>query len=385
MSKETTAKKRTQVDERFWLLLVEACGGRCVVPDCEDPEAKLERGHIRSNASGGTGAFENIQPVCRPCNGRYNQHKEQMGDWRPAGWRDRFLKLVCQGFGVQIGFTDLSPSDRTLSGENSLEKIRVVDWKQIKFIPGNELLNTLVATPSALPGHEIEELLVEVIRLGRSQTVPIAPPDEKVKSRLRRLAGDFGRETFLGCARYFLKQEEWWESPSGRVRPGWMKPWQTFAENWSMYLDDWRASEQRRVKREAEERERAFRDRWMAYLDACKVTWREMMDADREFAERVKKMASGPPQAVSDTDYLRAQDMLGRYRKFASKKAELKFLVKKQMDLMVPVNPDDQEALNLFYRLRELGRNIEKVEDINDPKLIEYYAEAMQLLPPSRR
>lgn len=387
MTKETSAKKRTQVDERFWQLLIEACGGRCVVPDCENPDAKLERGHIRSNASGGTASFENIQPVCRPCNGRYNQHTEQMGEWRPAGWRDRFLKLVCQDFGVQIGFTDLPPSDGTLTDENSLENIRVIDWKQIKFVPGSEVLNTLVPTPSALPG-EIEELLVEVIRLGRNQTVPIAPPDEKVKSRLRRLAGDFGRETFLGCAGYFLKQEEWFEN-SGRVRPGWMKPWQTFAENWSMYLDDWHASEQRRVKQEAGAREQVKRDRWAIYLDAGKVTWSGMADTDREFVGQVSNL-SGEPQAVSDEDYQRAKNILERYRTFANRGRHLAGLIANALAKMVGIgiDPNDEERVELFYRLKDLSRKAEQV-DINDPKLTDYYAEVMPLLrqlePPLRR
>jgi hypothetical protein len=148
-----------------------------------------------------------------------------------------------------------------------------------------------------------------------------------------------------------------------------------------MYLAGAEERARRKAKRDADEWERWRQNRWVTCLDAAKVDWPDMTDADREFVDRAKKL-SGEPGTVSDEAYRLAKDILDRYRAFANRKQTLIGLVDRVMRklTMKPIDPDDDEKVGLFYRLRELGRKVERITDINDPKLADYYAEVMPIL-----
>jgi 5-methylcytosine-specific restriction endonuclease McrA len=51
-----------------WLALVEACGGACLACGVAKPE-DLTVDHVIPLALGGSNTIENIQPLCRTCNG----------------------------------------------------------------------------------------------------------------------------------------------------------------------------------------------------------------------------------------------------------------------------------------------------------------------------
>lgn len=53
--------------EEEWAALLKRHGGRCAY--CGSSE-RIVRDHIRPLSKGGTDLIENIQPLCRPCNGR---------------------------------------------------------------------------------------------------------------------------------------------------------------------------------------------------------------------------------------------------------------------------------------------------------------------------
>src|SRR5258707_7861631 len=133
-------KKRRPVDEPIWKLFVIACGSRCV--NCLRPDESLQRGHIQSHKDDGPDHFNNLMPLCAKCNGK-NNNTFTMGDLRPLGWVDTFIKLLAQSLGARTLVTG-GPSVPTGStGTNPSDSKRVVTWNDITFERVNEPITPL--------------------------------------------------------------------------------------------------------------------------------------------------------------------------------------------------------------------------------------------------
>lgn len=83
--------------EAEWLALLDACNWSCVrcgrhVSDLESiypgREIALEVDHIVPLSRGGSGAIDNIQPLCSGCN---NQKRARSEDYRPPEVKERFV------------------------------------------------------------------------------------------------------------------------------------------------------------------------------------------------------------------------------------------------------------------------------------------------------
>jgi 5-methylcytosine-specific restriction endonuclease McrA len=72
-----------------WDSFIESCGGACVM--CGDRGRYLERDHILPKYQGGDETLENSQPVCARCNSGKGPDST---DYRPKGWREKFIALL---------------------------------------------------------------------------------------------------------------------------------------------------------------------------------------------------------------------------------------------------------------------------------------------------
>jgi hypothetical protein len=380
MPKPTAKPKRFLLDDYLWAIFVDACGGKCVACNAA---GDLQRGHIHRHADGGPVSLENLMPLCAPCNGRNNK-LFNMDDTRPSHWRSNFMKLVAKNLRVKPVINRVThataKNDKGVQGsgdQNSLRNKEVIGWEELIFEYDSELSTPLPSTPSHPLLGEVLGTVQELVRRGANWRVPTPPPKEKCQDKLKRLVQRHGSKNFLAAGFEFLSQELWFDDGGYRID---RDPWQTFADNFDMYLVDAEKRASRKVKREADERERLKSDRWATYLDAGKVTWPEMTDCDREFVDGMKNL-SGEPREVNDDDYQRAKDILDRYRVFANRKKALADLISKTLNrLMGKIDANDEEKVFLYYKLRELSREVDAVKDITDPKLAEYYAEVIPLL-----
>jgi hypothetical protein len=71
-----------------WAALFSACGSACL--KCGATE-KVERDHITPIYQGGSDSIENIQPLCRSCNGAKGPDNT---DLRPENWRGRLSSAI---------------------------------------------------------------------------------------------------------------------------------------------------------------------------------------------------------------------------------------------------------------------------------------------------
>jgi hypothetical protein len=375
-----TQKNQTRflLDKYLWDVFVAACGGKCVAPGCTETEG-LQRGHIRSHAAGGLSVLENLQPLCATHNGRYTK-THSMDDDRPPDWRSNFVKQVASELRLRMAvlpFDKKQGPSYTLNPQNSLEKKQVITWERVIFEHDSELTTPLANVSTPLPSSEVSASVHELIRRGTKHIAPIPPPSEKCKDKLKHLVDRHGRVAFLRAGQELLDQKQWFENDGRRV-PGWSDPWTTFAANFDIYLADADERVAMLTKQATADRERVKQDRWQTYLDAAKVNWLEMVGADKEFAAKVQG-STGEPQVISEVDYQQAKDILDRYRTFANKRRQLLDLVGRTLDKMT-VDGNDQEQIELYYKLKELRSKVSATRDLNDPKLAEYYAEVMPLL-----
>src|SRR5437016_611847 len=112
--------KLKQHDLQLWNLFVEVCGERCNA--CGKSGVPLERGHIQPHADDGAGTFDNLIPLCKPCNASF---KGVTPDTRPDGWQDAFVKRLLTEFGLGLrlktGGSAYTEAGQPKPGTNGLE------------------------------------------------------------------------------------------------------------------------------------------------------------------------------------------------------------------------------------------------------------------------
>ncbi len=325
----------------FWPLFVEACGNRCC-GECGQPGTAetLQRGHIRSHQNEGEAAPENLMPVCVSCNSK--AQGEDMPDNRPPAWRDRFARLFLGALGVEIslkieaqkGCAGVETACAGVNGTHTTDSKEVISWENLVFTPKNSYSQPSLRPLPSPSLAEVENALTAAINLGRGIGLPsyvdlgvtIVPPFENARRRLEGIIRHHGCADFLVGVKEFLRLGEWYDHEELYPKPGGGLPWQTFADNFSIYLDSGRRFEVRLAKQRAAEKE--ARDKRLAEEAAqkaeyerqrraelpakiAKVAWAEMTEEDKAFRKRMAGF--NPAQPLCDEDAAYADDYLARF------------------------------------------------------------------------
>jgi len=161
------------------------------------------------------------------------------------------------------------------------------------------------------------------------------------------------------------------------------EPWQTFADNFAMYLADAVEQGRRKAKRDADDREQAVKnaaarrehdakERWLRYQSIRGMSWSTMTDADREFIGEI----TGEPLTVSDEDFARVKDI--EAREWAYKKTTRKYGLLKMFDRLGQLTLDDKLHLT-SAAVEEVGRvrKLAEAASDNGPELEVYRRELL--------
>ncbi len=326
MNKKPKRQRQQYLDE-FWNLYVQACGGRCCA--CGG-EGKLERGHIGRHADGGPDDIENLIPICRPCNGKYNKTGTTPSDGRPPDWKDRFLKLQMQHLGV--GPKVHAPWARSayLNGAATIENTPVVPLGEVDFVADSSYVQPYATPPPPSP-DQIRAAYDELLWRGKNESVKIPPPTKKTLDEMYRLASVYGIEKFLAVGREFLASGDWYDT-NGEIVSRLMKghEWEHFCANFSLYR-------------------RLLRERLAAEARSA--------EAQRKQEERERQQAEAQRQRERDPEYQRQQaekrdaalkENAQRRRNFKVRELQDKWLaVAGEIDIS-----DNQSALDAYYQIR---------------------------------
>jgi HNH endonuclease len=305
-------KKRSQrIDEVTWQLFVRACGGRCCA--C-GREKKLEQGHIQRHADGGRLVFENLIPLCKPCNGKHSRGFTR--DSRPAGWRDAFWKLMLAENQVALGWQHPKPGANTLADAKSIENKGFLDMDSVEFVAKSNYSTPTADTPTTRPmcEREARSLMWNLFDRSNSCTFPPKRPLARRQDQMMSLAMRNGRQDFEMAGGAFLREEPWVVGDVNRGS-GYAQAdsWAHFCDSFDGYLKDGQARRLRDAARaelrKVEDAKRAAEDivylrqkRWNDYMLAARVQpWPDMTPEDRTFvAELVAEKAAGEVRDVSE-------------------------------------------------------------------------------------
>jgi len=198
-----------------WEDVKEACGNRCVHPDCKCPVGTpLEHGHIVPfrEPFNGPDTVANIQPLCRAHNASETE-RETTKDWWPSGGRELYLKLQAARLGFDCALTPFSGDElaHTSDAIQGTDSPVLARWRRIN----KALLRATTRTHTHESTGWVQELL---ILAGKTSVPPRMLTDPKILDALRELAYKYGsREIFLGIGREFLKLEQWDKSTHGNT------------------------------------------------------------------------------------------------------------------------------------------------------------------------
>jgi hypothetical protein len=317
-------RKRSRIDDFTWKLFVRACGGRCC--GCS-ADAKLEQGHIQRHVDGGHLIYENLIPLCKPCNGKHSRGFTR--DSRPAGWRDVFWKLMLLENHVALGWQHPKQGANTSPGAKAAENTGFLELESVEFIAKSSYITPPSDTPSTQPmcEREARSLMWNLFDKGESCTIRPKRPLAKRQDQMMSLAMRHGRHDFEMAGSEFLREEPW---VVGDVERGGgyaqADSWAHFCDSFDGYAKDGQARRLRDVAKaelkKVEDAKCAAEDivylrqqRWSDYMLAARVqAWPAMTPEDETFiAELVAEKAAGEVKDVSDA---RLQQSLTIYRRW---------------------------------------------------------------------
>jgi hypothetical protein len=310
-------KRPPRIDEVTWRIFVRACGGRCCA--C-GREKKLEQGHIQRHADGGQLVFENLIPLCKPCNGKHSRGFTR--DSRPAGWLDAFWKLMLAENHVALGWQHPNHGANTLPDAKSIENNGFFDMDSVEFVAKSSNITPTADSPSPRPMTEREarSLMWNLFEKSKPCTFPPKRPLGKRQDQMMSLAMRHGREDFEMAGGAFLREEPWVVGDVDRGG-GYAQAdsWAHFCDSFDGYLKDGQArrlrdaarAELRKVedaKRAAEGIVYLRQKRWNDYMLAARVQpWPDMTPEDSTFvAELVAEKAAGEVRDVSEERFQRS-------------------------------------------------------------------------------
>jgi hypothetical protein len=379
MPDQTTAKpkrQRVSLDDCLWPLFIAACGGVCV--DCHKPASEvgpLHHGHIWRAEKDGPATLENIQPLCKPCNSKHNQHFA-MADYRPDGWRDTFMKLVAGALGlklvVQEHGTDLAKNEEhgtDLHATNSTQNKRVIDWANVIFEFDLELRTTLNRyVPPSLPRLDEIDAAVQYL-IGKGSDHPKAKlpgPLADARSAMQELAYRRGPKRFRDVGDYYLARGEWFDESGGFIKRIMFddKPWWSLVDNFNGHEAGWRIEQADKLAAAKRDRERQRKDRWIRYLRAAQCTpWPWQTDDEREFIAKVVAEKDSPVRDVSEDELNLSFTMVRR--EFNAKKQQVTLYLD-LLDGMIAVTKTDAYDLKFLRKLLADATTVKNLESIHE-------------------
>jgi hypothetical protein len=278
--------KRLPVDQFVWDIFVEACGSRCAC--CGEENAKLERGHRIPHASEGPASYDNLIPVCRPCNKRHLK-TETPDHYRPADYLERFYLLLGERLRPEISGSTVDGVCYLIPSNYPTDNKQVIGWKTAENSPSKEVFTQ---SCNVMTRPEAERAVERLITAARQKPLPPNLPFPAVKTELLRLAMKYGRQ-FNIAADGFLAEETW--RISGSKDQVHHDSWTPLTGNFEYFVglgEQRQAAIQKRKLREAEEQERQNMQtrlgRWDQFRLAAKCTdWPGITDEDRAFITAV--------------------------------------------------------------------------------------------------
>ena len=299
--------KRRARGESYWLMQVAACGNHCCAPGCPN-SGPLEQGHIESYGDGFGDDPENLIPLCRSCNFKYQ--KIRTPDGRPKDWRERLIQLL--GYAIQPKLMVVHQNSwfHTIPATDTPENKDIIRWPKPEFA-----LGTGVFTPSNSTRKRAVAMVEKIKRLSREKIPAPNLPTGPRNDTLVKFAESYAT-TFERTCREFLLRKDFLRD-DGSVRDD---SWRAICDNWMTY-ERWAeervardaAIAAKQVAEAAKSVEQAKRDKlereWTEYQRVIEVkAWPGMTDDDKVFIERVaaEKAANARPESPGVTSLAQA-------------------------------------------------------------------------------
>lgn len=379
--------KRQRIDDGTWEIFVQACGGRCCACSSTGP---LQQGHIHRHADGGRLIFENLVPLCKSCNGKYNNGFTP--DTRPAGWRDAFWKLLLAENEVTLRWQHPQQGGNTLPATETAQNNGLIDLTTVEFRP---LLRYTTPTPGApssntpkpmLP-HIAEQLMWDLVDKGKEAEIRPKPPLQKRQDQMKQAAIRVGAEAFRIAGEEFLQTEpEPWVVGTKDRAYAHADSWQHFCDCFAMYLAEGRKravrlAEQARLQRERDlvrqrEAAEAKREhRWKDYLLAANVpSYPGIPAADLEHITTVLADKDGGIRDVSEERLERSLDVYRHWKLFVTdellqEKNKLRGLLRECVTWAKRYSIEDQrDYAQTFRALSDWLDRAKSIEEVRDNK-----------------
>jgi hypothetical protein len=311
MTQTSSKKKRQPVDAWVWNIFVEACGSRCGV--CGEAGVPLERGHRISQANGGTDSYDNLIPVCTPCNKRYLK-KETPDNYRPDDYLERFYLLLGSTLRPQISVNTADGLSRLIAGNEPAQNKQVISWQTPQNAPGLEVFTQ----SSDMTRCEAETLVRNMVYWARKNKEPRPnQPFPEAATGLIRLAMKHGRETWKIAVDAFLRDEPW--RISGTDAGVHHDSWAAIANDFGFahYLRLGREAIAARKAAEKRQHDAEVKTLWERYKRAGECgDWPGMTDAERAFRDKAKDETE--VRELTDAELSYATDM--PYKEFMVKR-----------------------------------------------------------------
>jgi hypothetical protein len=256
-------RKRLPVDHFIWSIFVTACGDRCSV--CGEENVPLERGHRISHGSDGSDSWDNLLPVCLPCNKRHLK-TETPDNYRPADYLERFSIMLLQTLGPQISVYTENGLSYLIPSSYPVENKQVICWGTAE---NSVLKEVFTQSSDTMTRAEANDAVERLITLARRRSPQPPFPFAATKTELVQLAMKHGSR-FRIAARAFLA-EDW--SMAGSPDVVQSSCWVQFTANFEQFVAAGLVLEQRareRKRKDADQRAIAAADerkrRWATFL-----------------------------------------------------------------------------------------------------------------------
>ena len=390
-------KRPTRIDDVTWQLFVKACGGCCCV--C-GRDAKLQQGHIQSHTDGGLLVFENLIPLCKPCNSKYKDSVTP--DRRPDDWRNAFWKLMLAENHVGIVVpTRKSHVDTTL-GNQAGETNGFIDLKDVEFVPRIHYITHTADTRPRLTESQARKLVREAVQKSKDCGIRPKRPIRKRQDEMVRLTmRPNGAEDFRIAVKEFLLEEPWVLDAKREIIQA--DSWQHICESYEDFVVDGRERTAQLEKQAAADREiyrvmdeesriRERERRWEEYLRVVTLpSWPGMPEGDAEFIAAAAAEKDGLIQDVTDERLLASRDVVRRYKghkegELHKEKETLYAMLRQVVEWSREASLEQQIEIGEFLEFHrgwiDRARTVEGVEE-QAWKVHEFHAEANPFGPRS--
>ena len=310
MPNKPTARRRKPVDAFVWDIFVEACGSRCC--SCGAEGVPLERGHIIQHSLDSSDSFDNLIPVCRPCNNRYKK-KETPADYRPDDYLDRFFVALGQRLRPQISCITENGSRYLIPSSEQAENKQAISWRAAQNALPDPLLTRSSATFTRREADAELELLIAA-----SQKLQPRPnrPFAATKTELVNKAMKHGRRFHIAGTGFLADQPWRIAGDADKVTHG-DQAWRLLVDNFEQFValgEDVLKKRQLQRAKDREKRQQEALDekgrRWQQFLRVTECSG--FTDDDHALISAARAEFRDPERDVKDDELQRAQGIWSR-------------------------------------------------------------------------